>query len=108
MVATVLQGAGADVVPVGSGRSALDVLSDSARSAFDAVVIDWNLGDMPGGALLDDLLLAHPQLESRILIVTGALMSNSDEHEAAAAGFAVLTKPFRPAALRARIAELIS
>lgn len=104
MIATVLKTAGAHVAEASNGR---DALAAVARESFDAVVVDWNLGDMPGGALLPQLVQTRPTLRARILVVTGELMRSPDEHAAAQSGYAVLAKPFRPVALRRAVSDLV-
>lgn len=103
MVGTVLEKTGADVTLAASGHSALSSLEDQT---FDAVVIDWNLGDMPGGALITQLSETHPDMRARTLVMTGELIRPQHEHPAEQAGFAMLPKPFRPAALRDAIEKL--
>jgi CheY-like chemotaxis protein len=105
MIATVLKGAGAQVTGAGNGRDALEAIG---RETFDVIVVDWNLGDMPGGALLPRLVQSHPDLSAHILVVTGELMHTPHEHAAAQSGYAVLAKPFRPAALCRAISDLVS
>jgi DNA-binding response OmpR family regulator len=104
MVATVLETTGANVTLAPSGHSALSSLEDQT---FDAVVIDWNLGDMPGGALIDQLSATHPNMRTRTLVMTGELIRPQHKHPAEQAGYTMLPKPFRPAALRDAIARLI-
>lgn len=103
MVANVLEGAGAIVTRAGSGRASLETLR---HATFDALVVDWNLGDMSGATLLPELVAAYPELATKILVVTGELMSAVQEHDAAVAGYTVLNKPFRPAELRAAILDI--
>ncbi len=105
MVATILESAGARVTTARTGRDGVEI---AGRERLDAIIVDWNLGDMPGGACLPALATACPELRGRTLVMTGELMRTPDEHAAGAAGYPVLTKPFRPTELRAALARLVA
>ena len=69
------------------------------ESAFDVVVLDWNLVDMPALEFLERAERARPGVSSRCLVVTGDLTDSRNPHEAERRGLALLRKPFRPSDL---------
>jgi signal transduction histidine kinase len=101
LVAKSLTAAGYSVVETSSGAAAIRIAEQDRR--FDAAIIDYAMPEMNGTAVAEALHRAHPGLP--VLLVTGYV-----EAEAAAGGPAnhpVLRKPFKPAELVARVAELI-
>jgi len=109
MIATVLESAGATVLEAGSPSEAHDRLTDAGPERnVDALVLDWYLRDGSGQRLFDELASLAPDLPSRTVIVTGALLPARGRHPAEQLGVPVLCKPFRPAELLAMITRLVS
>jgi len=96
MLALVLKNAGAAVSEASSGAAAELELRERA---FDLLVADWNLPDMPGHELLDRIERKHPGVSRRCVIITGDLIRRGDPHEAERRGLPLLRKPFRPGEL---------
>lgn len=105
MVATILEAAGAIVTCTQTGRQAIEIVR---ADDFDAIIVDWNLSDMPSGQSLGPLADAKPQLKARTLVITGELMLSPEEHAAGSAGYSILAKPFRPAELRDAVTRLVA
>ena len=93
---------GLHVVAVDSAEEALSILGDDP--AFDALVTDIALPGLTGVQLVRAVRPAHPDL--KVLYVTG-YSGVADPDHTPAPGEPVLRKPFRPDALRARVAELL-
>ena len=93
MIASMLKPTLASVSEAGSGREAELRIRESA---FDVIVLDWNLVDMPALELLERAERTRPGVSSRCLVVTGDLIDSRNPHEAERRGLALLRKPFRP------------
>ncbi len=105
MTVAVLENAGAKVATAASAREALEVMRESK---FDAVLLDWNLSDITGSALLESMRERDPELFARCAVVTGDLMSIPGQHEAERFGRPVLAKPFRPSQLIDTVTSILS
>ena len=105
MIATVLATAGADVVEAASGADGKKAL---AVAAADAVILDWNLDDMPAAAFIDAAEAVRPGSRARTVVATGDLIRRGEQHEAERLGLTLLCKPFRPGELVDLIARLVA
>jgi two-component system NtrC family sensor kinase len=81
---------GFDVVTAADGRAALDVVE---VTSFDAVVCDLRMPVMDGAAFYRALCRQRPGLASRVVMVTGDMLSGESRFEATA-GPVTLAKPF--------------
>src|SRR5262245_23081831 len=86
--ASLLRAEGADVVATGTGREALDQV---VRVAFEVVLTDLGLPDIPGDILIREVLAVTSQ-RPRIVVMTGYGEPHQSRARAAGAD-AVLTKP---------------
>jgi DNA-binding response OmpR family regulator len=103
MIATVLESAGASVDGAVSGVQAEKLL---VANDYDAVLLDWNLQDMPAGDFLVRAERARAGIIARTLVITGDLLRRADVHEAERRGMPLLRKPFRPKDLIAAVTTL--
>lgn len=94
MMERVLSTAGARVMTASSATQAKQLLD---RHDFDACVLDLNLGDLGGQALIDHLNLDTSTVAGRVVVVTGSFApKHPDRSGRAAFGYASVAKPFRP------------
>lgn len=104
MVAAMLEAVGLDVTAAASAEDALALFRESA---FDLVVLDWNMPRMTGLDLCRTLR-ARPALAALPVLFLTANTSSSDMVEAFAAGADDhVVKPFRAPELGARIFSLL-
>ena len=80
---------GFEVITAGDGREALEIIH---TTGFDAVVTDIRMPEMDGLQLYDALRKERPGLASRLIFITGDVVSSSGQF--AAAKQPTLTKPF--------------
>ena len=73
---------------------------------YDAVLLDWNLQDMPAGDFLARAERSRGGVTSKTLVMTGDLIRRVSLHEAERRGMPLLRKPFRPKDLIAAVAAL--
>ena len=114
MMNVVLDAAGVSVSQAATADEARAIV-DSAlgadgETAVDAALVDWNLGGSTAADLIADLVRRAPQLDGRIAVVTGDLMSagpanHAPSHPARELGLPLLPKPFRPAELLGVVAR---
>ena len=84
-----------DVVTAGGGRAALDVLRGDG--AFDAILCDLRLRDMPGAELYAAIAVERPELAGRVAFMTGGAGDADTEEFLDRAGRPCLQKPFSAA-----------
>jgi DNA-binding NtrC family response regulator len=65
-LAMIVHGAGYQAAAVGDASTALQVLNEAD---FDLVVMDWQLPDMEGSALLKEIRRLYPKLP--VIVITG-------------------------------------
>ncbi len=103
VVAEYLEGLGHDVVVVGSGREAMDLL-DAQPLPFDLALVDWQ---MPGISGRDVILeLGRRGATQAVLIITGHASENlgrTTPHVPTS----IIHKPFSLSELRERMRDLI-
>ncbi len=108
VVAEYLEAVGHDVVAVGSGREAMDVLDRGAEQPggvrFDIALVDWQ---MPGIAGRDVILeLGRRNVTPAVLIITGHI-SESLGRTTPHVRTAIIHKPFTLSELVERMKALI-
>jgi signal transduction histidine kinase/ActR/RegA family two-component response regulator len=99
---TLLGGWGCRVLKTADYRSALAILVDN-RIVPDALLVDYHLGESNGIAAIDGLRL-RLGADMRAILIT-ADRSPRVREEARANGIQLLSKPVKPAALRALLAQ---
>ena len=105
MVGKVLETAGAGVEHAATGAEASRVVERADDLA--AVVLDWNLLDMPAVDFLDQLRRVRPELVRRTAVITGDLVRRGTSHPAESLGLTLVHKPFRPRTLVDTVGRLI-
>jgi PAS domain S-box-containing protein len=100
-VATALRDDGYRVLEAAVGRAALAVLE--TEEPIDLLVTDLAMPGMSGREVAQAARLRRPQLP--VLIITG--FAEAEALGAEAAALPVLYKPFKPAALTAKVADLL-
>lgn len=104
LVSFIVSRSGHEVVPVGTGRAALAVLR---QGDVDVAVLDVQMPSMTGLEVMA-ALEARPGTRRPALVLMSALSGRTDVDAGYAAGADVyLTKPFRLAALRAHVDNLV-
>jgi two-component system phosphate regulon response regulator PhoB len=104
MISTVLLAAQATAVLVGSGAQADRALEEQD---YDAMLLDWNLSDMPAAELLTKAEARRPGILRRTAVMTGDLSRRRGTHEAEQRGLVLLRKPFRPRELIAALEHVL-
>lgn len=103
VVAEYLETVGHDVVAVGSGREAMDLL-ERQEPRFDIALVDWQ---MPGISGRDVILeLGRRSATSAVLIITGHL-SESLGRSTPHVRTDIIHKPFSLSELQQRMKELV-
>ena len=92
----VLEKRGYPVVSAADGKTAIDVLRKTP-SEIDAIVLDAAIGPDGAGAVLEVLAAEQPQI--RVILTSGAELSDSLRSRLRASGGCFLLKPFPPSAL---------
>src|SRR5262249_52973462 len=98
-----LEGAGHEVVSVGSGAEALDAVE---RRSFDLAFLDLRLADADGLDLLPKLLAARPELAVVIITAYAAFDTAVEAVKRGAVDY--LPKPFTPAQIRHAVDKIVS
>lgn len=81
-----------EVVSAKSARQALDILQHN--SAFELVLCDLQLPDIPGVDVFEELSQRWPHLESRFVLTSGGNFGGAAEHFAEHRPEQCLPKPF--------------
>ena len=105
MVAKVLETAGASVEHAATGAEAIRIVDRGEDLA--AIVLDWNLFDMPADQLLTHLRSTRAELLERTAVMTGDLVRRGATHPAERHGLTLVHKPFRPRVLVDAVHRLI-
>ena len=92
----VLEKRGYAVVSAADGKTAIDVLRKTP-SEIDSIVLDAAIGPDGAGAVLDVLAAEQPQI--RVILTSGAELSDSLRSRLRANDGFFLLKPFPPSAL---------
>jgi nitrogen-specific signal transduction histidine kinase/CheY-like chemotaxis protein len=104
LVAVTLRRDGLEAETATSGRAALARL---ARGGIDLVVTDLRMPDLDGDRLVTALRATCPGLASRLVLITGDVLSAQTGETVRAAGLPVLEKPLDLAALRREVRRLL-
>jgi CheY-like chemotaxis protein len=96
-------------------RRFLQDMTASGQEPPDAVILDWNLAGSTGDQLLEEIRTLAPELEKRVLVVTGDILRREQRKPEPTAGHGdsrrhgppVLLKPFSPADLIGALSELL-
>lgn len=94
-----------ELVEAGSAEEALTLLATAAANGarFDVIVADLTLPGMDGMAFFDELTRLYPELEPRVLFVTGGSTSSRAEQFLRRTKNEVLLKPVMHERLRQAI-----
>jgi CheY-like chemotaxis protein len=92
----VLEKRGYPVVSAADGKTAIDVLRKTP-SEIDAIVLDAAIGPDGAGAVLEVLAAEQPQI--RVILTSGAELSDSLRSRLRASDGSFLLKPFPPSVL---------
>lgn len=99
-----LGGLGYEVIPVGSGRQALDRVR-TLDTGPEIALVDWNLPGIAGRDVIADLAEMSPG--TRILVLTGEPGHNLSHRSGAQPWCGVISKPFSLSELARRVAEQV-
>ena len=92
----ILEKRGYAVVSAADGKTAIDVLRKTP-SEIDSIVLDAAIGPDGAGAVFDVLAAEQPQI--RVILTSGAELSDSLRSRLRASDGCFLLKPFPPSAL---------
>jgi two-component system cell cycle sensor histidine kinase/response regulator CckA len=95
-----------EVVTASSGHEALEVLRDDAR--FDVVLTDLMMPSVTGMDLYDAIRRAHPEMERRIVFMTGGAFTPRAREFLATVPNRCMEKPFERSRLLATLGEVIA
>lgn len=85
--------------------SAEDALARLAHARFDVLLCDLQLPGMSGAAFQAELARLYPELDRRLVMVTGGALDEASEAFLEGRGDAVVTKPFELDRLRRVVAR---
>jgi len=102
VLAEILRCDGLEVEVVASGRAALARL---AVHDYDLVISDLRMPDVDGPALYRELGRARPEVQARMMFVTGDTLSPDASEFIGASGRPVIDKPFDPHKIRQLAAD---
>lgn len=88
-----LRKAGFTVTTVDEGRAAIEA---ARATAFDALVLDWNMPDLDGIDVCRQLMADPSWPKVPILFLTGAAHDGAEQEALAAGARGVIFKPFDP------------
>ncbi len=94
-----------EVVTASSGQEALEVLRDDAR--FDVVLTDLMMPIVTGMDLYDAIRHAHPEMERRIVFMTGGAFTPRAREFLATVPNRCMEKPFERSRLLTTLGEII-
>lgn len=92
-----------ELVPAADGRTAIQHL---AQSDFEAILVDLILPDVRGEMVIQWVLSNRPQLKPRILVTTGAMLTEGLEAMLQSLKIPVLRKPFNKDQLLAAVVQI--
>jgi DNA-binding response OmpR family regulator len=99
-----LRRAGFTVTVVDEGMAALKA---ARETAFDALVLDWNMPDLDGIDVCRQLLADPGWVRVPIIFLTGAAHEGAEQEALAAGARGVLFKPFDPTTIGERVRALM-
>ena len=100
-----LRGHDYEVVSVADPHSAYQMLDDSA---FDLVLLDLRLPQMPGDTFLLAIVRRWPRLLGRVILMSGEPWSQQPGSPAELAGCPVLHKPFSLSTLVKTVGDVLA
>ena len=100
-----LRRAGFDVTVVEDGTSAL---ARARETAFDAVILDWNMPGLDGPDVCRQLLADPSWTRVPILFLTAASHDGVDREAREAGAIGVLRKPFDPMSLGDQVKQILA
>jgi signal transduction histidine kinase len=105
LLVDVLKGQGHNVDTVSTGSRALELIG---RTSYDLILTDVTMPEISGQELYASIQQHAPDLESRVVFLTGDLMNTETVRFLESTGRAWLGKPFDIEALRRTVAESLS
>jgi CheY-like chemotaxis protein len=100
-----LRRAGFDVTVVEDGTSAL---ARARQTAFDAVILDWDMPGLDGPDVCRQLLVDPSWTQVPVLFLTAASHEGVEDEARAAGAIGVLRKPFDPMTLGEQVKQLLA
>ena len=100
-----LRRAGFEVTVAEDGASAL---AKARETAFDVVILDWNMPDIEGIDVCRQLLADPAWRRVPILFLTAASHEGAEEEALAAGASGVIAKPFDPMALGEQVRQMLA
>jgi len=105
ILSEILGALGHEVENVATGRESIASLQ---RQAFDLVILDLRLPDIDGKEVWQWILSRDPDLSSRVVFITGDIMSTDTEEFLRTAERPVLTKPLSMEQVQRVVLEVMS
>jgi two-component system, OmpR family, response regulator MtrA len=99
-----LRKAGFTVTVVDEGQAALDA---ARATAFDALVLDWNMPDVDGIDVCRQLMADPSWVKVPIVFLTAASHDGAEQEALAAGARGVIFKRFEPMSVAEQVRELI-
>jgi PAS domain S-box-containing protein len=99
----ILCGVGHRVVTASSGREALARLNEAH---YDVILTDLRMPDLDGRELFREIEQRWPERASRVVFLTGDILSSTSRNVMADSHCAVIEKPFQPSEVRRVVAEV--
>ena len=104
LTVTILKGAGYSVLEADSGAKALEI-SARWQQEIDLLLTDVVMPGMTGPELVKRLRASRPSI--KVLFVSGYAEGEELTAGGAERGYALLSKPFKPSALEAKVREIL-
>jgi PAS domain S-box-containing protein len=104
-LAEILRSSGHRVVVSGSGREALERMSEER---FDVVLTDIRMPDLDGRALYREIERRWPERAARVVFVSGDTLTSTLRVFAEESGRPVIEKPFLPSEVRRVVADAVA
>ncbi len=92
VLATYIMGLGYETHVTDSSSEGLKMIK---TNKYYAVFSDWKMPDIKGDEVLKELKGIDPELASRFVLITGALIDDETEKKLLSTGAKLLKKPFR-------------
>ena len=92
VLATYISGLGFETHIADSSSKGLEMI-ESTR--YYAIFSDWKMPDIKGDEVLKKVKVIDPELASRFVLITGAVVDDEIENKLTASGVKLLKKPFR-------------
>jgi two-component system NtrC family sensor kinase len=105
LIAEAVRDLGHHVVEAATGQEALDRLQERG---YDLVILDLRLPDIEGQAIWRVALAPDPRLATRVIFMTGDIMSAETQRFLGEAGRPVLIKPFTIEQVGRAVSEVLA